>query len=109
MEIFNISVNDKNILRELAKQIKEISQQSIMAERIRLWTKHNSLMGERPMILIFPEGAWHEILPVEKLKCENERARAIELTFRKQIYTYENFHSDNVVDGVFKVGKVIKD
>ncbi|MBE3070292.1 MAG: hypothetical protein IMZ66_08655, partial [Planctomycetes bacterium] len=51
-----ISPSDAVVLRDLARRVAEIASLPIMAERRPLWRRHNRLRGERPMILVFPEG-----------------------------------------------------
>ena len=50
-----ISKKDRNLLRDLAKQVAEIASLPVMDERRELWKRHNSLDPVRPMILVFPE------------------------------------------------------
>lgn len=103
-----INRHDRLILRDLAKQAAEIAALPLMAERIAEWKRHNSLRPGRPMILVFPEGAWCEILPDSALQCEEETARRIEMQLRQwYIYAYEHFDSDNVVTGDWTVSKVV--
>ena len=59
------------------------------------------------MILIFPEGGWRELPPDEDLRCENPWLRKFERSMRRQIYTFEHFQSDNVVDPAIYVPKEI--
>jgi len=58
-----ISFHERSVLRSLAKQVAGIAALPIREERRELWKKHNSLKPTRPMILVFPEGAWQELLP----------------------------------------------
>lgn len=102
-----ISVPDRTILRALAKQVVVIADLPIQAERRTLWKKHNSLHPVRPMILVFPEGAWEELLPPAWLQCEGERAREIELALRRRIYYHEHFQDDTVIENEWIVSKVI--
>lgn len=104
-----ISPSDRAVLRDLAKRVAEIAALPVMAERRALWKEHNSLRPVRPMILIFPEGAWCELLPWSSLVCESDRARSMEFDLRHRIYGYEHFRSDNVVEGEWIVGKAISD
>ena len=66
-----IASEDRTIIRDLAKHVAEIADLPIMAERRELWKKHNSLESVRPMILIFPEGSWGELLPQSVLKMQD--------------------------------------
>ena len=74
-----------------------------------MWTRHNSLERVRPMILVFPEGAWEELLPQSSLTCEGEVARAMEWSLRTRIYTYEHFDDDTVCEGRWIVRRRISD
>ncbi len=65
----SISTEDRNRLRELAKQVAEIGSLPVQQQRIELWKKHNSLQPVRPMILVFPEGSWGELLPRDTMQC----------------------------------------
>ena len=89
---------DRQILRSLAKRVAEIAAEPTMVERRRLWANHNSLRSERPMMLIFPEGAWIELIPENVLSCGGENARSVEMRLRQTIYTYEHFQDDTVVE-----------
>lgn len=102
-----ISLEEKNILRDLAKRIAEIANMPIMAERREAWKKHNSLKSRRPMMLIFPEGSWGELLPHSVLKCTDNGARGIEWNLRSRIYYYEHFQDDTVIEKEWIVSKAI--
>lgn len=104
-----ISSNDRTILRDLAKQVADIADLPIQAERRELWKKHNSLQPVRPMILVFPEGAWEELLTCEALHCEGETARDVEWTLRSRIYYHEHFQDDAVTEKEWVVSKVVHD
>jgi len=99
--------HDRNILRDLARRVAEIAALPMMAERKARWKAHHRLQPGRPMLLVFPEGAWCELLPAEALRCEDTEARAIEFDLRARIYGYEHFASDNVVEAEWIVPKVI--
>ena len=103
------SATDRNILRDLAKRVAEIGAAPVQQERIRLWKRHNALQPCRPMILVFPEGSWRELVPEATLRCEDPRARWLERQFRQGIHQHEHFDCDNVVQPVWHVGKAIRD
>jgi hypothetical protein len=103
-----INSEDRKILRDLAKQVADIADMPIMAERRELWKKHNSLKTTRPMMLIFPEGSWGELLPHSTLKCEEKQARGMEWSLRSRIYYYEHFQDDTVIEKEWVVPKVIR-
>jgi len=102
-----ISSEERKILRDLAKRISEISDMPVMNERRDMWKRHNQLEHIRPMVLVFPEGAWHELIPSDTLKCENDEAREIEWKLRARIYRHEKINDDFVVEKDWCVEKVI--
>jgi len=73
-----VGPKERTLLRELARRVAEIAALPVMAERRQLWMRHNRLERARPMILVFPESAWCELLPGEALQCESEAARRFE-------------------------------
>ncbi|MFP4057690.1 MAG: hypothetical protein ACLF0G_12560 [Candidatus Brocadiia bacterium] len=102
-----LSPADRALLRDLAKQVAEIASLPIMAERRAMWKRHNGLHRVRPMVLVFPEGAWGELLPREACRCEDEAARRIEWELRRRIYQHHHLHDDAVVERTWVAGKAI--
>lgn len=90
--------NDRRILRDLAGHVADAAADPVMEQRRSMWIEHNSLRSTRPMILVFPEGAWGELLPDSALLCETSGTRTIERDLRRRIYAYEHFHDDAVVE-----------
>ncbi len=88
---------DTQILRDLAKRIVEISQSEENLQRKRLWLKHNSLQGERPMVLAESNGYPKELAPLIELKCQDKNHRNIEYALRHRIYHFEQVRDDTVV------------
>jgi hypothetical protein len=105
----SISASDRTILRELAKRVKDIASLPIQRERIAMWTDHNSLRPRRPMVLVFPEGGWRELLPDSALTCQDKFARNVEAELRRRIHTHEHFVTDAVIEDTWLVGPVIRD
>jgi len=103
-----ISFHERSVLRSLAKQVAGIAALPIQEERRELWKKHNSLKPTRPMMLVFPEGAWQELLPEKGLACEGEEARGIERALLERIYYYQHFQDDTVIEKEWIVRKVIR-
>ncbi len=99
---------EKSLLSELAKRIAEIAALPIQEERRRLWKLHNSLRPDRPMILIFPEGGWTELMPESRLQCESDLGRRVEAALRRRIYHHEHFADDTVIEGDWVVPTVIE-
>jgi len=102
-----IGAKDRVILRDLAKRVAEIADLPIQAERRELWKRHNRLERVRPMILVFPEGSWRELLPSSACVCEDASARAMEWNLRSRIYYHEHIPSDNVIEKEWIVSKAI--
>jgi len=119
----SLSARDRTILRDLAKQVAEIASLPVMEERRRRWTRHNQLEAGRPMIVVFPESGWPELLSASELKCENELLKrssvdeaidyacpinAIEWYLRSRIYQHEHIHDDSVIEKDFFVYKNVR-
>lgn len=104
----SVSGPDKEILRGLARRVAEIAAKPVMAERIAAWKRHNGLHRVRPMILLFPEGAWRELLPQSVCTCQGEAARGMEWNLRHRIYTHEHFDDDTVIEATWPVGAVVR-
>ena len=102
-----INQRDRGRLRELAFKVADIAGLPIMAERREMWKQHNELRRVRPLVLVFPEGAWRELLPDTTLQCEGKRARAMEWELRRRIYQHEYIDDDNVIEKTWAVHKVI--
>jgi len=103
-----ISTHDREILRDLARRVAEIAELPVQEERRELWKKHNSLQQTRPLILVYPEGSWRELLTEKDLQCEGEEARRIEWMLRSRIYRHEHFQDDYVIEREWVVHKVIR-
>jgi len=103
-----IGKSDRGVLRDLARRVAEIASLPMMAERRAMWTRHNGLERVRPMVLVFPEGSWGELLPQGALACEGEQARRIEWRLRSRIYYHEHLPDDTVIEGEWVVGKVVR-
>ena len=104
-----VDQRDGRLLRDLARRVAEIANLPLMAERREMWTRHNRLERVRPMILVFPEGSWRELLPTSKLECQGENAREIERILRRAIYYHQHIHDDTVTEGQWIVRKRITD
>lgn len=96
---------DCALLRDLAKQVAEVAALPVMAERRAMWVQHNQLQRVRPMILVFPEGAWRELLPEDTLQCEGEQARRIEWELRRRLYHHAHISDDTVIENIWVVPK----
>ncbi len=103
-----IGSGDKARLRGLAQQVVEIADQPMMAERRDMWKRHNRLERVRPMILVFPEGSWRELLPESELDCEADEARKMEAVLRRRLFYHEHLNDDTVIEKEWIVHKVVR-
>lgn len=102
MADYNISQQDRLILRELAKKQQEYANLPKMKELSKLWYRHNDLIGERPMVTIEMWTFGGEI--VKEFKCTSETGRNIEDAFYNTFANYEYIGDDVVIPPVFPVG-----
>jgi len=104
----SFSTKERGLLRDLARKVAEVAGLPIMAERRAMWKRHNALRRVRPMILVFPEGSWGELLAQSALKCSDEKARRVEWQLRSRLYYHERLRDDMVIEREWVVGKAIK-
>jgi hypothetical protein len=104
-----ITPTDRTILRQLARQVAEAASDPVMQVRRQRWAAHNSLQSTRPMVLIFPEGAFDELLPFATMTCEGEFARQVEWDLRARLYKYHHFQDDSVLEAEWIEPPVIHD
>ena len=102
-----IEPQDRQVLQDLARRVGDKAALPIQAERRELWKKHNRLQPVRPMILLFPEGSWEELLTEKDLTCKSDEARCIEWQLRSRIYYHEHFSDDAVIEGEWVLQKAI--
>jgi len=98
---------DKKILRELALKVKDIASDPINDKKIIEWKKHNSLKGNKPMIFVFPDVSWNELLPFSSLECENDIAKNIEYQLKKRIIRDKYIKDDVPIIADVEVQKAI--
>ncbi|MDQ1318586.1 MAG: hypothetical protein QG588_2248 [Candidatus Poribacteria bacterium] len=98
------SQKDFKILRDLAKQISDISEMPEQSEKIRLWKACNDLKPERAMVYADPQNGWSELDRAWiKLECENPSFRGWEFSLRRRLMRYEYIPDDFPVLNTFNV------
>ena len=102
-----VNHHERSVLRDLARRVREIAELPVQQERRTLWKRHNALQPARPMILLFPEGGWVELLPPDSLVCEDPEARGIERELRMRVYHHEHFVDDTVIEAEWKIPRAI--
>ena len=97
------SAKERELLRELAKEVSELAARPIEEEKRRLWLDHNMLVHTRPLVVMEPENAWCEILPDNKFLCSNMLCRVWEEDLRRLIYIAANYTDDRVIAPIIYV------
>lgn len=78
-----------------------------MADLRTTWKRHHGLERVRPMILVFPENSWNELIPAQTLECDDPVAREYELNLLKKLYYFDHINDDTVIEGTYIVDKAI--
>lgn len=95
---------DRSILHELAEQVAAIAADPVHQQNAELWTRHNDLQRTRPLVLVYPEGAWREMMPADSvLECETRFARMLEHDLRTRIYYWAHLRDDNPIEATLDV------
>jgi len=99
-------MNDRDRLRTLSQEAALIADAA--ADRKQLWENHNRLQPGRPLVLVYPESAWPQLIPFESLRCRDPLARQIEWRLLLRIYHHHHFNDDMPFDTTFHVPKSIR-
>lgn len=102
--------HDREVLRALARRLSVEIARPAQADRIRRWKRHNALLPGRPMILIFPEGSWRELLAADGAPpLEDSSWNPLYYRLRQQVYEAMHYGpwTDNVLDPAIEVPKVV--
>ncbi len=98
-----ISQNDRNIIRSLAAQWRELAALPVMDKRKRLWQAVHDLKAERPVILL--ETAWIDgYVRPEEILCEHPLLRHVEQTMRITLRQAAELGDDLVVEPHYRMG-----
>lgn len=99
----NIPEKEKFLLRKLAEQVAELAARPVEQEKARLWTSHNDLDNQRPMIFCDPENGWNEIITQDTILCTSPLLRVWEMHLRKEIHWAGQFRDDKVIEPYFNI------
>ncbi len=105
---YQIEPDEVTTLQKLAAEVSLGANEPGMESRKNLWTNHNDLELTYPLILVFPEGSWSELIRDEDLVCRSRSGREIELNLRKRLYSYKKIQDDSILDNRWVVRKVIQ-
>ncbi len=98
---------ERKVLRELARQYREIAEEVVNEERRRRMADTNDLVtGLRPTVLI-DEVPWHEFssCPELRMVCEEPFLREMETFFRRRLFQWKYFQGDMVAEPFYPVDK----
>ena len=98
-----VSPREREILRELAKQVRGLASRSSEEQKKQLWTRHNDLGEVRPVIFCDPENGWNEIITQDRILCEKGLLRVWEMALRKEIFWGSRMGDDRVIEHYFNV------
>ncbi|HDZ21496.1 hypothetical protein LCGC14_0124520 [marine sediment metagenome] len=104
-----LSDNDRQVLRDAAKQVAEIAADPAQEAKLAEWRRHNSMRPGKPLVLVYPEDVWDEFLPRSEMQCEGEAARSKEWGLRSRLYMAEHIRDDRPVSADWDVELVIDD
>jgi len=104
-----VNPKDRDVLRELARQVAEIAALPVQRETIALWKALNGLKPVRPMVAI-DQIPWHE-MEVDgelALRTEDRFCRGLETRLRRLLYSWKHMRVDMVVEPAVDIGKAIR-
>ncbi len=104
----SIGAKDKQILRDLAKQVAEIAAQPVQKERIKNWTALNSLKPNRPMVFADPQNGWGELTPTNPCQCEHPSVSHWEWNLRASLIRNQLIKDDAPIMNILDVNWDIK-
>jgi len=99
------SLHDRDILRSLAEQYRDICAKPSQQEKRRLWRLKNSLKPVKPLIYI-RACAWQE-MPESRLQCEDAFFHPYESFFRQMLFQ-DTFEDDFIFEPWVTVGALYK-
>jgi hypothetical protein len=100
---FIFSADERAILRRLAGQVAELAARPEEARKSKVWTAHNDLQNDEPLLFCDPENGWNEIIHQSDLGCHDPLARVWEMHLRKEIFWALEMKDDKVILPCFDV------
>ena len=94
-----LSGREREHLRTLARQVAEIAAEPAQQQKRDRWYRHIALERTRPMLLVFLEDSWLEVLPVKAaVEVRDPFWGQYEWTFKHLLYRDAHLHDDFVVE-----------
>lgn len=102
-----VTPKDREILRDLAREVRDIAALPVQAERADRWRRLNRLERVTPPVLLWLNGScpiW-DLLPQEEvgLRTESAFARDYERDLRRRIYMHRHIREDRVTTTLIPV------
>jgi hypothetical protein len=91
-----MTLQDRTIIRELAKKYLEVCSNPVQKERCNLWRRHNSLKQVMRPLIYVRAFAWEE-MPQSKYLCEDPFLRQYERFFRYHLF-WNTFNDDSIFE-----------
>ena len=101
--------NDRDTLRDLAKQVAELAARPTEGAKIAEWKRHNRFERGKPMVLICMEDVWDQLVPDASLQCESDDCRDVERELRRQLYLAEHIRDDRPIADTWEVHLKVRD
>lgn len=104
------SDHDRTVLRHLAARKAKIAALPVQEENRKLWMRLNRLQPVKPLIWV-NEVCWPEMDVEGELHLQTEDAfcRRLETELRRELYQWDHFRGDMVVENVMYCSIVIRD
>ncbi len=103
----SIDKEEKHYLRDLAEKVAQIASETAYTKKRDMWFAHNMLKKERPLVLVFPEDSWFQMIDLDTLKVKDSYWRQWEWYFKHLIYRHERLDDDFVIEPEIYVGSVV--
>jgi len=104
-----LTAPERERIRSLARRAAEIAAEPAQTERRELWLRHNRLEKVRPLLLVFLEDSWLEVLPQDRIcQIRDPFWRHWEWYLAHLIYRHEHLHDDFVFEPDLYVMKRIR-
>jgi len=100
--------SERERLRALAHRVAEIAAHPKQAEKRDLWYRHNRLEKVRPLVLVFAEDSWEEIITEDGLELTDPFWRQCEWYLRHLIYRDEHLPDDFVIEPDLYVTRITR-
>ncbi|HOX05377.1 MAG TPA: uroporphyrinogen decarboxylase family protein [Planctomycetota bacterium] len=103
-----IRAAERDLVRDLARRVAEISASPGMAAIRRRWRDVNALRRpDRAPVWCRPVAAWDELLPDSELSCTDPWLRRLERGFRQALVKHD-IGDDTPLDGAFEVPAALR-